>query len=158
VTGHLLDGKRLGNGDPNTLNSNPSADIDQIPEVMIERVDVVTGGASATYGSDAMAGVVNFILRRNFHGVEVDAQYGFNQHCNHDTYMQQRGPASRISRGRPDHRRRRGRPMRRQGNRNAAQGRPPNVRSAQHVGVLSCLRYGASFAGTYCLKCTNIPM
>ena len=85
----LVDGKRLGNGDPNTLNPNPAADIDQIPAVMIERVDVVTGGASATYGSDAMAGVVNFILRRNFQGVEVDGQYGFNQHGNHDTYMQQ---------------------------------------------------------------------
>jgi iron complex outermembrane recepter protein len=80
----LVDGKRLGNGDPNTLNPNPAADIDQIPAAMIERVDVVTGGASATYGSDAMAGVVNFIMRRNFQGVEVDAQYGFNQHDNHN--------------------------------------------------------------------------
>jgi iron complex outermembrane recepter protein len=84
----LVDGKRLGNGDPNTLNPNPAADLDQIPAAMIERVDVVTGGASATYGSDAIAGVVNFILRRNFQGVEVDAQYGMNQHGNHDTFMQ----------------------------------------------------------------------
>jgi iron complex outermembrane recepter protein len=93
----LVDGKRLGNGDPNTLNPNPAADIDQIPAAMIERVDVVTGGASATYGSDAMAGVVNFILRRNFQGVEVDAQYGFNQHDNHDKYMQEQEGLSGIN-------------------------------------------------------------
>jgi iron complex outermembrane recepter protein len=84
----LVDGRRLGNGDPNTLNPNPAADLDQIPAALIERVDVVTGGASATYGSDAMAGVVNFIMRHNFQGVEVNAQYGFNQHGNHDTFMQ----------------------------------------------------------------------
>lgn len=84
----LVDGKRLGNGDPNTLNPNPAADLDQIPAALIERVDVVTGGASAVYGSDAMAGVVNFIMRRDFQGVEVDGQYGYNQHSNHNTFMQ----------------------------------------------------------------------
>ena len=93
----LVDGKRLGNGDPNTLNPNPAADLDQIPAAMIERVDVVTGGASAVYGSDAMAGVVNFILRRNFQGVEINGQYGFNQHDNHDTYMQQQEAAAGIT-------------------------------------------------------------
>lgn len=85
----LVNGRRLGNGDPNTLNPNPAPDIDQIPTALVERVDVLTGGASAVYGSDAMAGVVNFILRRNFTGVEVDGQYGFNDHSNHDTFMQQ---------------------------------------------------------------------
>ena len=93
----LVDGKRLGNGDPNTLNPNPAADLDQIPAAMIERVDVVTGGASAVYGSDAIAGVVNFILRRNFQGVEIDGQYGFNQHSNKDTFMQQAETASGIN-------------------------------------------------------------
>jgi outer membrane receptor protein involved in Fe transport len=84
----LVDGKRLGNGDPNTLNPNPAADLDQIPAAMVERIDVVTGGASAVYGSDAMAGVVNFIMRKNFQGVEIDGQYGFNQHSNSNTFMQ----------------------------------------------------------------------
>ena len=84
----LVDGRRLGNGDPNTLNPNPAADLDQIPAALIERVNVVTGGASATYGSDAIAGVVNFILRKDFQGVEVNAQYGFNQHGNHDGFAQ----------------------------------------------------------------------
>ena len=55
---------------------------------LIERVDVVTGGASAVYGSDAIAGVVNFIMRKDFEGVQIDAQYGFNQHENDNSFVQ----------------------------------------------------------------------
>ncbi|WP_165842786.1 TonB-dependent receptor domain-containing protein [Phenylobacterium deserti] len=76
----LVDGRRLGVGDPNTGNPNPSPDINQIPAQLIERVDVLTGGASATYGSDAIAGVVNFIMRRNFEGFQVDFQESVFQH------------------------------------------------------------------------------
>ncbi len=78
----LIDGRRLGVGDPNSGNPNPAPDINQIPAALIERVDIVTGGASAVYGSDAIAGVANFIMRRDFEGVQVDAQYGFNWHDN----------------------------------------------------------------------------
>ncbi len=78
----LVDGRRLGVGDPNSGNPNPAPDINQIPAALIERVDIVTGGASAVYGSDAIAGVVNFIMRRDFEGVQIDAQYGFNWHEN----------------------------------------------------------------------------
>ncbi|MFX5903589.1 TonB-dependent receptor plug domain-containing protein, partial [Acinetobacter baumannii] len=46
----LVNGRRLGVGDANTANPNPAPDLDQIPTALIERVDVVTGGASATYG------------------------------------------------------------------------------------------------------------
>jgi iron complex outermembrane recepter protein len=49
---------------------------------LIERVEVLTGGASAVYGADAVAGVVNFIMNDNFEGIRVDAQYGFYQHKN----------------------------------------------------------------------------
>ena len=84
----LMDGKRLGVGDPSTTNPNPAPDIDQIPAPLIERIDVVTGGASATYGSDAIAGVVNFIMKRNFEGIQIDGQYGLNQHDQHNSYMQ----------------------------------------------------------------------
>lgn len=80
----LVNGRRLGAGDPSTSNQNVAPDIDQIPVPLIERVDVVTGGASATYGSDAIAGVVNFVLKRNFEGVEIDGQYGFSQHDEHN--------------------------------------------------------------------------
>jgi len=52
----LVNGRRLGVADANTANPNPAADLDQIPTDLIERVDVVTGGASATYGSGAIPG------------------------------------------------------------------------------------------------------
>jgi len=54
-------------------------DINNIPAALIERVEVVTGGASAVYGSDAVAGVVNFILKDDFEGVELSAGYEVTQ-------------------------------------------------------------------------------
>ncbi len=74
----LINGRRMGYG---SIGSS-AADLNQIPGAMVERVEVLTGGASAVYGSDAVAGVVNFIMRDDFEGVRVDAQYGFNQHTN----------------------------------------------------------------------------
>src|SRR5439155_4121750 len=68
----LVDGRRLGIGDPNTGNPNPAPDINQIPSQLIDRIEVLTGGASATYGSDAVAGVVNFVMKHNFEGVQID--------------------------------------------------------------------------------------
>jgi outer membrane receptor protein involved in Fe transport len=59
------------------FDSSQRTDINNIPSSLIERVEVVTGGASAVYGSDAIGGVVNFILRDDFEGVEVRSQ--FNQ-------------------------------------------------------------------------------
>jgi iron complex outermembrane recepter protein len=84
----LVNGRRLGAGDPSTSNQNVAPDIDQIPVPLIERIDVVTGGASATYGSDAIAGVVNFILRKDFQGIQIDGQFGFSQHDQHNSYVQ----------------------------------------------------------------------
>ena len=84
----LVDGRRLGIGDPSTANPNPAPDINQIPSQLIDRVEVLTGGASATYGSDAVAGVVNFIMKHNFEGVQMDAQFGVNQHSQHSDLMQ----------------------------------------------------------------------
>jgi iron complex outermembrane receptor protein len=67
----LLDGKRLmpasGNGVP---------DLNVIPSALIESVEIITGGASAVYGSDALAGVVNFKLKHDFDGVEIDGTWG----------------------------------------------------------------------------------
>jgi outer membrane receptor protein involved in Fe transport len=74
----LIDGKRMGYGSP----LDTAADLNQIPGALVERVDVLTGGASATYGSDALAGVVNFVMKKDFEGVRVDAQYNFYQHNN----------------------------------------------------------------------------
>lgn len=78
----LANGKRLPPGSP-TPGGYPS-DLNLIPAQLIERVEIVTGGASAVYGSDAIAGVANFILKRDFEGFEVDALYGFNQSNNND--------------------------------------------------------------------------
>ncbi len=84
----LVDGRRLGQGSPYTFIASPAPDLDQIPTAMVERVEVVTGGASAVYGSDAIAGVVNFIMKKNFQGLQIDGQLGENWHDNHNTYAQ----------------------------------------------------------------------
>ena len=76
----LLDGKRLMPGDP----AYPYPDIDFIPSALIDSIDVVTGGASAVYGSDAIAGVVNFKMKRDFQGIQVDQTFSAAQHDNHD--------------------------------------------------------------------------
>jgi outer membrane receptor protein involved in Fe transport len=70
----LVNGRRHVAAD--ILNNAVSPDINSIPNDLIERVDIVTGSQSATYGSDAIAGVVNFILRRDFDGIQVRGQAG----------------------------------------------------------------------------------
>ncbi len=74
----LVDGRRMPYGGV----TNSAADINQIPTQMIERVDILTGGASAVYGSDAVAGVVNFIMKKDFEGVQLTSQYNFYWHEN----------------------------------------------------------------------------
>ena len=74
----LVNGRRLPAGTP----AAPFADVNQIPGMMIERVEVLTGGASATYGSDALSGVVNFITIRDFDGIQFDYQFGQYHHSN----------------------------------------------------------------------------
>ncbi|HEY4369559.1 MAG TPA: TonB-dependent receptor [Steroidobacteraceae bacterium] len=69
----LLDGRRLP-----PSNASGSVNINVIPDALISRVDVVTGGASAAYGSDAVAGVVNFVLDSHFTGVKLDASTGIS--------------------------------------------------------------------------------
>lgn len=60
-------------------NSDGTVDVNIIPAALIQNIEVISGGASATYGSDAMAGVVNFKLNTNFTGLQVDAQYGVTE-------------------------------------------------------------------------------
>ena len=79
----LIDGRRL----PYGSSSITSANLDLIPTNLIERVDVLTGGASAVYGSDAVGGVANFILRRDFEGVELDIQGNFQQTGNNNEFF-----------------------------------------------------------------------
>jgi iron complex outermembrane recepter protein len=84
----LVDGRRLGQGSPYTFIQSPAPDLDQIPAGLVDRVEVVTGGASAAYGSDAIAGVINFIMKKNFEGIQVDGQVDENRHDNGNTYLQ----------------------------------------------------------------------
>ena len=79
----LIDGKRLPFGSP----FSSAANVDMVPARLVERVDVVTSSASAVYGSDAVAGVVNFITKRNFEGFEIDYQYGWNENPNSNGFM-----------------------------------------------------------------------
>lgn len=70
----LLDSRRV-------VGSNPSGNvnINTIPQQLVERVDIVTGGASAAYGSDAVTGVVNFVLNKKFNGFAIDVQGGITE-------------------------------------------------------------------------------
>ncbi|MBL8782064.1 MAG: TonB-dependent receptor, partial [Alphaproteobacteria bacterium] len=78
----LINGRRLN---PASSTQN-TPDVNNIALAMVERVEVLTGGASAVYGADAVAGVVNFIYRKNFEGVEVGAQYRITDHENSDQF------------------------------------------------------------------------
>lgn len=79
----LVNGRRLPPGPVGELR-----DISIVPAALINRVDILTGGASAVYGSDAVAGVVNFVLDTEFEGFSVNAGYSAYQHDNRNTYMQ----------------------------------------------------------------------
>jgi outer membrane receptor protein involved in Fe transport len=70
----LINGRRAV---PADLNAR--VDTNMIPVSLIERVDLVTGGASAVYGADAVAGVVNFVLKRNFTGIDASGSYGLSE-------------------------------------------------------------------------------
>jgi outer membrane receptor protein involved in Fe transport len=65
----LIDGRR-----PTPVNGTGVVDINSIPSSAVDRVEIISGGASSTYGADAVGGVVNFILKKNFEGVNVDGQ------------------------------------------------------------------------------------
>jgi outer membrane receptor protein involved in Fe transport len=71
----MVDGRRV----PSTSNQADVVDLNIIPSNLLQRMDVVTGGASATYGSGAMAGVVNLVLNNRLQGFNADLDYGFNE-------------------------------------------------------------------------------
>ena len=68
----LVDGRRH----VSSLGGSLAVDVDTIPRLLIENVEIITGGASSVYGADAVSGVLNFQLRRDFDGLEIDARYG----------------------------------------------------------------------------------
>jgi iron complex outermembrane recepter protein len=100
----LIDGRRVIGGDPAgggasivNLEGASAADINQIPVALIERVDVLTGGASSTYGADAVAGVVNFIMNTHFDGFRIDANVGIYNHSNHEDWLAPLYQAARFT-------------------------------------------------------------
>lgn len=78
----LVDGRRTVTATP----GDESVDVNTIPTELVERIDIVTGGNSAIYGSDAVAGVANFVLKRNFSGVEANAQSGVSSRGDRPSY------------------------------------------------------------------------
>ena len=70
----LVDGHHYVSSDPSGV-----VDLNSIPSALVERIDIVTGGASSVYGSDAIAGVVNFILRDDFEGREISSTYEISE-------------------------------------------------------------------------------
>jgi outer membrane receptor protein involved in Fe transport len=82
----LINGRRLGPGDPGSTTF--ASDINMVPTALVERVELLTGGASSVYGADAVGGVVNFIINRKFEGVKFSAGYSFYNHKNDDEVSQ----------------------------------------------------------------------
>ena len=80
----LINGRRLMPGDPSPGTGNSAADLNNIPAALVERVDVLTGGASSTYGADAVAGVVNFVMNDHFEGFKIDANASIYNHKQHN--------------------------------------------------------------------------
>ncbi len=74
----LIDGRRVAAG--GTLTDSTTVDVNHIPVAAIERIEVLKDGASAIYGSDAIGGVINFILRKDYKGGEATAYINHNQH------------------------------------------------------------------------------
>ena len=64
---------------PVPINALMVTDVNGVPSALVQRVETITGGASAVYGADAIGGVTNFILRDNFQGFEIDSQYGVSE-------------------------------------------------------------------------------
>ncbi|WP_426267245.1 TonB-dependent receptor domain-containing protein [Sphingomonas sp. LHG3443-2] len=79
----LVNGRRHVTSTP----GGSAVDTNTIPQALLERVDVITGGNSAIYGSDAVAGVVNFILKRDFEGLQARAQAGISSRGDRGSYV-----------------------------------------------------------------------
>lgn len=80
----LMNGRRLQSG--GIYSQAP--DVNQVPAALVERVEILTGGGSATYGADAVAGVVNFVMKDDFEGLEINVGASGYQHSNGNGYMQ----------------------------------------------------------------------
>ena len=80
----LIDGKRLPSRSP--LDGNAAQDLNQVPFALIKKVEILTGGKSTIYGSDATGGVINFILDKKYSGTKISIHQGAYQH-NNNSYL-----------------------------------------------------------------------
>lgn len=92
----LVDGRRHVAALPGTA----AVDVDTIPIALVDRIDVLTGGASAIYGADGVSGVVNFIMKRDFEGVDARAQIGRSTHGDADSRIFSVAAGQNIADGR----------------------------------------------------------
>jgi len=91
----LLDGQRVGGAFVTGI-----ADVSQFPQLLIERVDIVTGGASASYGSDAVGGVINFITNKKFEGIKANIVGGRTTYDDGDNLTVQLAGGTSVLEGR----------------------------------------------------------
>lgn len=92
----LVDGRRLITATPGI--NRP--DVNNVPTDLVERVDIVTGGNSAVYGSDAVAGVVNFVLKQDFDGIRARGQGGISSRGDRGSYFGSLTAGKNFSEGR----------------------------------------------------------
>lgn len=93
----MINGRRVANF-ADALQ-NEAADLGFIPLAMVERVEILRDGASAVYGADAVTGVVNIILKNDFEGFDVSAQYGISDYGDYETYQIQTVMGGNFDRG-----------------------------------------------------------
>ena len=91
----LINGRRV----VSSLAGSATVDLNVIPTQFVERVDILTGGASSLYGSDAIAGVVNFVYKSNFEGIEANAQYGLTEEGDDARYQMNVTAGTNFSNG-----------------------------------------------------------
>ena len=92
----LINGRRVVAG----LPGSATVDLNVIPTQFVERIDVLTGGASSLYGSDAVAGVVNFIYKKDFEGIEANGQYGITERGDDRRYQANLTVGTNVADGR----------------------------------------------------------
>ena len=84
----LINGRRLGPA-IRAVSTTFASDINIVPTALMQRVEILTGGASSVYGADAVGGVVNFILDKKFEGVKISGGYSFFNHKNDNDAAQE---------------------------------------------------------------------
>src|SRR3989442_6789989 len=81
----MLNGRRLGKSALSASGTGQFVDVNTIPLMMIDRIEILKDGASALYGSEAIGGVINIITKKDYNGTEISGRYGFSPKAGHVT-------------------------------------------------------------------------